>query len=94
MGSILFSLYINDITASLGKSQVLLYADDAVIHYRSDDIHELKLVLQGDITDPLAWSMANRLSIHPVKMEAVLFGTHQKTCKVDKFELFLEGETC
>ena len=38
--------------------------------------------------------MANRLSIHPVKMEAVLFGTHQKTCKVDKFELFLEGETC
>ena len=33
--------------------------------------------------------MANRLSIHPVKTEAVLFGTHQKTSKVDKFELFL-----
>ena len=28
--------------------------------------------------------MANRLSIHPVKTEAVLFGTHQKTSKVDK----------
>ena len=92
LGSILFSLYINDIKASLGKSQVLLYADDAVIHYRSDDIQELKLVLQGNITNPLAWSVANRLSIHPVKTEAVLFGTHQKTSKVDKFELFL-GES-
>ena len=89
LGPILFSLYINDITASLGKSQVLLYADDAVIHYTSDNIQELKLVLQGDLTNLLAWSMANRLSIHPVKTEAVLFGTHQKMFKVDKFELFL-----
>ena len=89
LGPILFSLYINDITASLDKSQVLLYADDAVIHHTSDDIQELKLVLQGDLTNLLAWSMANRLSIHPVKTEVVLFGTHQKTSKVDKFELFL-----
>ena len=68
---------------------MLLYADEAVIHYTSDDIQELKLVLQGDLTNLLAWSMANKLSIHPVKTEVVLFGTHQKTSKVDKFELFL-----
>ena len=68
---------------------MLLYADEAVIHYTSDDIQELKLVLQGDLTNLLAWSMANKLSIHPVKTEAVLFGIHQKTSKVDKFELFL-----
>ena len=93
LGPVLFTIYINDLPSHIQTAQVLLYADDTVIFHSSADTKELKRVLQQDLNYLQIWARENRLSIHPIKTEAVLFGTHQRIAVNNELNLVL-GNAC
>ena len=67
----------------------LLYADDTVIFHSSSDAKELKRVLQQDLNYLQIWARENRLSIYPMKTEAVQFGTHQRIAANNELDLVI-----
>ena len=93
LGPVFFTIYINDLPSHIQTAQVLLYADDTVIFHSSSDTKELKRVLQQDLNYLQIWARENRLSIHPIKTEAVLFGTHQRIAVNNELNLVL-GNAC
>ena len=86
---VLFTIYINDLSSYIQTAQVLLYADDPVIFHSSSDTKELKRVLQQDLNYLQIWARENRLSIHPIKTEAVLFGAHERIAANNEHDLVL-----
>ena len=78
LGPILFSIYINDLPNCLLQSKILLYADDAVLFYADSNIGNISTVLNQDLKQLQSWTHLNKLCIHPVKTECVLFGTQQR----------------
>ena len=74
LGPILFSIYINDLPKCLLQSKILLYAEDAVLFYADCNIGNISTVLNKDLTQLQSWTHLNKLCIHPVKTEYVLFG--------------------
>ena len=93
LGPILFSIYINDLPNCLLQSQILLYADDAVLFYADSNIGKISTVLNKDLKQLQSWTYHNKLCIHPVKSEYVIFGTQQRiasaTLSDGPFSLFL-----
>ena len=93
-GPILFSMYINDLPNCLLQSQILLYADDAVLLYGDSNIRKISTVLNKYLKQFQSWTYNNRLCIHPVKTEYVVFGTQQRivsaTLSNGPFSLFIE----
>ena len=93
LGPILFSIYINDLPNCLLQSKILLYADDAVLFYADSNIGNISTVLNKDLKQLQSWTHLNKLCIHPVKTECVLFGTQQRiasaTLSDGPFSLFL-----
>ena len=77
LGPILFSICINDLPNCLLQSKILLYADDAVLFYADSNIGNISTVLNKDLKQLQSWTHLNKLCIHPVKTECVLFGTQQ-----------------
>ena len=93
LGPILFSIYINDLPNCLLQSQILLYADDAVLFYADSNIGKISTVLNKDLKQLQSWTYRNKLCIHPVKTEYVVFDTQQRitstTLSDGPFSLFL-----
>ena len=94
LGPILFSIYINDLPNGLFQSKILLYADDAVLFYADSNIGKISTALNKDLKQLQSWTHLNKLCIHPVKTECVLFGTQQQriasaTLSDGPFSLFL-----
>ena len=78
LGPILFSIYINDLPNCLLQSKILLYEDDAVLLYADSNIGNISTVLNKDLKQLQSWTHLDKLCIHPVKTECVLFGTQQR----------------
>ena len=93
LGPILFSIYINDLPNCLLQSKILLYADDTVLFHADSNIGNISTVLNKDLKLLQSWTHLNKLCIHPVKTECVLFGTQQRiasaTLSNEPFSLFL-----
>ena len=93
LGPILFSIYINDLPNGLFQSKILLYADDAVLFYADSNIGNISTALNKDLKQLQSWTHLNKLCIHPVKTECVLFGTQQRIASASlsdgPFSLFL-----
>ena len=67
------------------QSKILLYTDDAVLFYADSNIGNISTVLNKDLKQLQSWTHLNKLCIHPVKTEYVLFGTQQRTNRRTKF---------
>ena len=76
-GLLLFLVYINSLHQCSENSNVLLYADDAVIYTSQKEIGTLELMLAQDLNN---WLDKNKLIIHlkKGKTESMLFGTGQR----------------
>ena len=78
LGPILFSIYINDLPNCFLQSKIILYADDAVLFYADSKIGNISTVLNKNLKQLQSWTYLNKLCIHPVKTECVLFGTQPR----------------
>ena len=66
LGSLLFSLYINDITSDI-QSEIKLFADDYVWKFREIEDKEGTIKLQRDIDRLGCWARKWGMGIQPVK---------------------------
>ena len=72
LGPLLFIIYMNDLSLSQKKSNIILYADDIVVKSRSsasniDDDHDRALDKVND------WLINNKLTLNKEKTKSMLF---------------------
>ena len=73
-GPLLFLLYINDISKSLTKFKVSLYADDTVLYYSSHNIDRAISAVQEDLLKLSDWCCKNKLTINCKKTKYCVYG--------------------
>ena len=93
LGPLLFVLLINDLEFQLKYSQIILYADDAVIYFPDKDISIIQERLNADLECISNWFSDNNLIVNlkKWKTECVLFGTHKKTARSKNFVIKMNG---
>ena len=82
-GPLLFLVYINSLHKYLENSNVLLYANDAVIYTSHKEKRTLELMLTQDMNNIANWLDKNKLIINlkKGKTESMLFSTGQRLGK-------------
>ena len=93
LGPLLFVLLINDLEFQLKYSQIILYADDAVIYFADKDVGSIQERLNADLKCISNWFSDNNLIVNlkKSKTECVLFGTHKKTARSENFMIKMNG---
>ena len=85
LGSLLFVLYIDDITTSLHQAKIVKYADDTVIFYSNKDAEVIQTVLNNESSSMTNCLRNNELIINKKweKTEVTLFGTNKRLYKLN-----------
>lgn len=95
LGPLLFSIYMNDLHASITHSKVIQYADDTSI-YLTGNRSEIIRLLNYDIEQLRNWFCANKLLLSASKTTAIEFskptfiGLDDSRLKIDDAEIVLE----
>ena len=74
-GPLFFLLYINDISSSLKKCKVSLYADDTVLYISHNDVQIAARLVQQDLNLLNKWCKQNKVTINCKKTKYCVFGT-------------------
>ena len=73
LGPLLFLLYINDITNSVCKSKIKLFADDSNLFVVSNNLPELFNIANSELSSLSQWIRANKLYINYDKTNYMIF---------------------
>jgi hypothetical protein len=77
---LLFLLYINDI-ADNTQSFSRLFADDTSLLYSSNNINEIEVIVNSDLSKIYNWSKEWLVDFNPKKTECIIFSTNQAVNK-------------
>jgi len=77
---VIFSIYINDISAAV-RCKVLLYADDSALLVPGCNVKDIEHTLGIELESVNQWLVDNKLSMHLGKTESMLFGSKRKLSK-------------
>jgi len=95
LGPLLFILYINDIANSVNNSHIKLFADDSNLFVISNNLNNLFITANNELSHLSQWVYANKLYINYEKTTFMLFEPRKKlNIPHDpnfKFTLFLDG---
>ena len=89
LGPLLFLVYVNNMSNVLSHANYCLYADDTVLYVSGQDTGDMVEILQQDLERYSNWCVENHLTLNVSKTKFVVFGTKQRTKRVDNIELFL-----
>ena len=78
LGSLLFLIYINDISKAIIFSSVHRFADDTNILYVSSSLKDINKKISHDLSNLIQWLRTNKISQDISKTEIVIFKTHSK----------------
>ena len=78
LGSLLFLIYINDISKAIIFSSVHRFADDTNILYVSSSLKNINKKISHDLSNLIQWLRTNKISQDISKTEIVIFKTHSK----------------
>lgn len=87
LGPLLFLVFINDIFLLNLSGKIVLYADDTVVMYHSQNISELQNMMQEDLNTICDWLNHNKLTMNCEKTKYVLMGTQLGLCNSQNFNL-------
>ena len=76
LGTLLFSIYINNVSTVLKYCRYHLYADELQIYLHSplDPLNDSVTKLNTDLLAILNWSSSFGLNLNPIKSQAILLG--------------------
>ena len=86
LGPLLFLCYINDMSLSV-ECKLYLYADDSALLVRGKHPNLIANSLSKNLDSCNSWLIDNKLSLHPGKTEAILFGTKRKLKNINDFQV-------
>lgn len=72
LGSLLFTVYVNDLPAVTNQTSVRQYADDTTLYHAADTADELGAVLDGDLNRLADWMSDNGLLQNENKTQLLL----------------------
>ena len=78
LGSLLFSIYVNDLPTVVKHSQMNVYADDTELYLCGHDLLSVQHAFQCDLDAVQAWLCVNRLQLNVSKSVVMLIGTRHK----------------
>ena len=76
LGPLLFNVYINSLSAAVTESDLILYADDAVLIVAASTPQELNDALRHDFTLISDWYTNNKLTLNVKKTKLMLSGSN------------------
>ena len=83
VGSLFFSIYLNDIVKCIEKNNCILYADDTTLNSTIDcfgkEIHVIEQNISAELQRISKWLELNRLQLNTEKSKFVLFHMPQKS---------------
>ena len=87
LGSLLFSLYVNDLP-NVSNFETTLFADDTNLHIAHNNIKILQSVMTNEIKKIDSWMKLNKLTINYKKRCYMLIG--KKRTKMTNFRLYID----
>ena len=90
LGSLLFLLYINDLSKASDLVEFILFADDTNIFCADKDLYSLSIMLNNELHKISTWVKANILSINVDKTKFMIFKTRSKQLP-HNFELYFDN---
>ena len=93
LGPLLFIIFINDLPSVISQSKIVLYADDTAILYSAKHKKEIENTLNQELVGVADWMYLHKLTLNVSKSKVMLFGSPQKTKKIDSFEVELNCDT-
>ena len=81
LGPLLFIFYINDIVTTVHHLKINMYADDCILYI--SEWNRMIQKIQPEVTNVQRWCLKNRLKISISKSKVLLFGSRNKSSKVD-----------
>ena len=84
LGTLLLSLYMNDLPSVVKFSSVESYVDDTKVYlsFSSKDIDSCPTKVTEDLRLIAAWCCTNKLLVNPSKTKLILFGMRQLLSKI------------
>ena len=79
LGSLLYILYVNDITYTSNVLDFILFADDTTILYFHKDLSNKIHEVNEELEEVSNWSKANKLSVNASKTKFMSLGTPKMT---------------
>ena len=64
LGPLLFLLFINDLHTAAQHSFINLFVDDTSMYSGNEDMENLEVILQNDITNISRWFYESKLSVN------------------------------
>jgi len=91
LGPLLFNVYINSLPNAVKKTQMILYADDAVLFCDASTRQELQIALGHEFIKIGNWCTDSRLAINVKKTKLMLAGSKRMLSLFEDFELQSNG---
>ena len=79
LGPLLFSIYVNDLPATITDVNVNLYDDDTELPNCHSSLRHLECILQCTVAQLFIWLVANKLKLSVLKPSSMLIGIRQHT---------------
>ena len=85
MGSLFFSIYINDLVHSSRKFTFLLYADDTTIYFNLEDFPQenKEIAINNELEKVNNWLKINKLTLNVDKTKAMFFHKRRKVAPIN-----------
>ena len=85
LGPLLFDIYSNDLNKLCSHDENILYADDACLVYKGNDIDVLLRQINQRLVTIQSWCNANKMSLNPMKSKYMIVTNRQKHHEVQLF---------
>ena len=91
LGSLLFSIIINDLKKSSKKLKFLMYADDTTIYFNLEDFdsNNFEIEINAELQKVSLWLKKNKLSSNLDKTKLMIFHRQQK--RVKELNIIING---
>ena len=72
LGPRLYTIYVNDLPDHTDSGDLYMYADDTTVYCIGQNVDQVVSSLNETMKQVLMWSVKNRLTVHPIKTEAMI----------------------
>ena len=78
LGLLFFNIFINDLLLEVKESEICNFADDTTIYTKGNNIANVILSLEEDLSNTLNWFRVNHMAANPGKFQVILLGMREQ----------------